>query len=73
MKLPRVSGKNAIKALLHAGFVIHRVKGSHYMLKHPETGRRVTVPYQRHEIAPKTLGFILKQAGITAEKFRELL
>jgi len=73
VKLPRVSGKEVIEAFLRAGFVVHRVRGSHYILKHSDTGRRVTVPYHRREIAPKTLGFILKQAGITTEKFRELL
>ena len=73
MKLPRVSGKEAVEALLRAGFTVHRIRGSHYLLKHPETGRRVTIPYHRHELAPKTLRSILKQAGITVEKFAELV
>jgi len=73
LKLPRVSGKEVVEALLRAGFIIHRTRGSHYILKHPETGRRVTVPYHRHELAPKTLKFILKEAGLSVEKFIELL
>ena len=73
MKLPRVSGKEVVEALVRAGFVIHRTRGGHYILKHPETSRRVTVPYHRRELAPKTLQSILKQAGISVEKFIELL
>lgn len=73
MKLPRVNGKQTVEALVHAGFTVHRIRGSHYILKHLETGRRVTIPYHRRELAPKTLRSILKQAAITPERFSELL
>lgn len=71
--LPRVSGRQTVEALLRAGFEIHRIRGSHYILKHPQTGSRVTVPYHRRELALKTLSTILKQADIAAEKFADLL
>ena len=73
MRLPRVSGKQTVEALLRAGFTVHSVRGSHFILKHPETGRRVTIPYHMRELAPKTLRSILKQAAITTETFSELL
>ena len=73
MKLPRVSGKQTINALIQSGFVVHRIRGSHYLLKHPETGRRVTVPYHRKELAPKTIRSILKQSGISLELFSKLI
>ncbi|MBI2846855.1 MAG: type II toxin-antitoxin system HicA family toxin [Chloroflexi bacterium] len=73
MKLPRVSGKQTVEVLLRAGFTVHRVRGSHYILKHLETGRRVTIPYHRHELAPKTLRSILRQAAITPGRFSGLL
>ncbi len=73
MKLPRVSGKETIEALVRAGFYIHRIHGSHYILKHPDANRRVTVPYHRHELAPATLRSILVQAGISRETFIEYL
>jgi predicted RNA binding protein YcfA (HicA-like mRNA interferase family) len=73
MKLPRVSGKQTVDALLRGGFIVHRIRGSHYILKHPETGRRVTIPYHRRELALKTLNSILKQASISTEEFLELL
>lgn len=73
MKLPRASGKSTVEALLRAGFMVHRIRGSHYILKHPERGTRVAVPYHRGELAPKTLRSILAQAGVSAEEFAELL
>jgi predicted RNA binding protein YcfA (HicA-like mRNA interferase family) len=62
-----------VDALLKAGFIIHRIHGSHYILKHAESGRRVTVPYHRQELAPKTLDTILKQADVSRELFSKLL
>jgi len=73
VRLPRVSGKQTVDALLQAGFIIHRIRGSHYILKHPETGRRVTIPYHRRELALKTLDSILKQAAVSRETFSRLL
>lgn len=73
MRLPHASGKRTVEALIRMGFIIHRIRGSHYILKHPESGRRVTVPYHRRELAPKTLIAILKQAGVTGEEFSRLL
>jgi predicted RNA binding protein YcfA (HicA-like mRNA interferase family) len=45
VKLPRVNGKQTAEALVRAGFTVHRIRGIHYILKHLETGRRVTIPY----------------------------
>ena len=73
MKLPRVSGKQTVEALLRAGYTIHRIRGSHYILKDAETGRRVTIPYHRQELALKTLRSILKQAGITPDNFARIV
>ena len=73
MKLPRASGKQTVDALLRAGFMVHRTRGSHYILKDVRTGRRVTIPYHRQELAPKTLRSILRQAGVSAEMFSRLL
>jgi predicted RNA binding protein YcfA (HicA-like mRNA interferase family) len=73
VRLPRVSGKQTVEALLRAGFEIHRIRGSHYILKNPETKRRVTIPYHRRELALKTLRSILRQAAISPEEFSELL
>ncbi len=73
MRLPRVSGKQTVEALMRADFAVQRIRGSHYILKHPETGRRVTIPYQRRELALKTLHSILKQAAISPSRFSQLV
>lgn len=46
MKLPVVSGKEAIKALTKAGFVVVRQRGSHVRLEKISSGDiiKVTVP-----------------------------
>lgn len=73
MNLPHVSGKKTIDTLIRAGFMVQRTKGSHYILKNLETGKRVTVPYHSHELAPKTLQSIIRQADISIEEFVNLL
>jgi len=73
LKLPRTGGRQVVEALLRMGFGIHRIRGSHYILKHEATGCRVTIPYHRRELAPKTLLSVLRQAGISVEEFIKLL
>lgn len=73
MKLPSASGKATVEALLRAGFIVHRTRGSHYILKNPNTGVRTTVPYHRRELAPKTLRSILAEAGLSVEEFAKLV
>jgi predicted RNA binding protein YcfA (HicA-like mRNA interferase family) len=46
-------------------------RGSHVKLRHVD-GRTVIVPMHR-ELAPGTLRSILRQAGFSADGFRELL
>ncbi len=75
MRLPRVSGKEAERALLKAGWYRHHSKGSHFYYKHP--GRpetRVVIPIHAGEIlAPKTLKSILGHAGLSVKEFSKLL
>lgn len=72
-KLPTLKPKEAIKALMKAGFVVHHVKGSHYVMRHPQTGRRVPVPYHPKDLKKGMLHGIIKQAGLTREEFLKLL
>ena len=74
MKLPATSGKKVLRALERAGFSVVRVKGSHHMLEHETTGRRVTVPvHSKADLPPGTLRAILKQADVSVAEFLELL
>ncbi len=72
-RLPRITGKDLIRALERAGFEVVRVKGSHHRLHRPD-GRRTTVPVHAGEtIGPGLLGKILKDAELTREELISLL
>ena len=74
MKLPRITGEKTIKALLHAGFSVVHVRGSHHYLYHTEHDCVVTVPvHAKKTLAPKTLKSILEQAHLSAEEFSSFL
>ncbi|ACL16446.1 type II toxin-antitoxin system HicA family toxin [Methanosphaerula palustris] len=70
-KLPILSGKDVIKALVKLGYTINDQKGSHIHLRHP-VRRPLTVP-NHPEIARGTLRIIIMDADLTIEKFLELL
>jgi predicted RNA binding protein YcfA (HicA-like mRNA interferase family) len=70
-KLPILSGKDVIKALVKQGYTINDQKGSHIHLRHP-VRRPLTVP-NHPEIARGTLRIIIMDADLTIEKFLELL
>ena len=73
-RLPAAKPKDVLRALERAGFFVHHVSGSHYVLKRegsPEL--RVTIPMHNKDLKRKTLSSIIRQAGLTAEQFLELL
>ncbi len=72
--LPVVSGKDVIRALERAGYVVVRQKGSHVRLlddKNPEH-KPVTVPLHK-EIDKGLLRAIIRDADMTVEGFTKLL
>ena len=71
-KLPRVSGQECIKAFSNIGFYIKRQEGSHIILRRDTPFAQLVVPNHR-ELDRGTLRAIIKQAGISVEKFVELL
>lgn len=76
-KLPSVSSKEVIRALLNAGFTYapKRGKGSHIALyKVVESGKkRLVIIPKRKDIPKGTLHAILGQASMTKEDFIHLL
>ena len=66
-KLPTLSSQKVIKILEKNGFVLDRVKGSHHIFHHPETNKRVVVPFHKKDLPKGTLLEILKQAGISKD------
>jgi predicted RNA binding protein YcfA (HicA-like mRNA interferase family) len=72
--LPAVSGRELVRALQRAGFVLLRQKGSHVSMERRSADGywRTVVPLHR-EIRPGTLSDILNQSGLTKEDLADLL
>jgi len=64
--LPRISGREAIRALEKLGFVVRRQRGGHVVLRRGSVG--CVVPDHK-ELKTGTLSSVLKQAGISVEDF----
>ncbi len=71
-KLPRVSGRDCVKALQKAGFQHKRQHGSHVVLRRQDPFSQVVVP-DHPELDRGTLRAILRQAGISPSDFAKLL
>ncbi len=73
-KLPRIPSRLVIQALKRACFYAHLYSGSHIQLRHLDNlNLRITVPFQKRDLTPKTLKSILKQASLTVDEFINLL
>lgn len=69
-KLPILSGKDLVKALIRLDFVVVRQKGSHVFL---QKGKRTTVVPLHKIIKKGTLKAILRQTGLNLENLIEVL
>lgn len=69
-KLPRISGREAIRALETLGFTVVRQRGSHVVLRRGGSG--CVVPDHR-ELKTGTLAGALKQAGVSVDEFLQAL
>jgi predicted RNA binding protein YcfA (HicA-like mRNA interferase family) len=65
-KLPRVSGAEAIRALQRLGFEKIRQNGSHVVMRKGAVG--CVVP-MHSELKVGTLAGVLRQAGVSADRF----
>ena len=72
-RLPRLKGKEIVRALERAGFVAERTRGSYMFLKH-EDGRATTVPIHSGEtIGPGLLRAILRDVELSVDELADLL
>jgi len=72
-RLPKLRGRQLIRALGRAGFNVVRVRGSHHVLRH-EDGRTTVVPvHAGEEIGPGLLRTILRDCELTDGDLRTLL
>lgn len=67
--IPRLSGRGIIRALVRAGWVVDRIRGSHDVLVSPD-GRRGVVPVHGAVTLPVgTIEGIIDQTGLTVSEF----
>lgn len=73
MRFPPLTGKQMLKALGRAGFVVDRVRGSHHFLRHAD-GRCTTVPvHVGEQIGPGLTRKILADCRMTREELARYL
>ncbi len=71
-KLPRISGRECVSALLKLGFQVKRQHGSHIILRRDVPFAQVVVP-DHSELDTGTLRSIVRQAGVAPEELLRLL
>ncbi len=73
-RLPSLKPREVLHALKRAGFFVHHISGSHYILKHPDhPARRVTLPFHNKDLKRGTLLAIIDEADLTADGFMKFL
>ena len=73
-ELPRITGIQAIRAFERAGFYVHRINGSHHIMKREAWRNRLSIPVHGSQILGKgLLHSQLKAAGLTVEEFNSFL
>lgn len=71
-KLPRISGRQCIKALAKIGFEQKRQQGSHVVLRRDNPFAQFVVPDHK-ELDRGTLRAIIRQMGLNVDEFNKLL
>ena len=71
-KLPRVSGRECVRALEKIGFYLRRRESSHMIMRRDQPFAQVTVP-DHAELDKGTLRGILRGAELSVEEFTKLL
>ncbi|MEI6500936.1 MAG: type II toxin-antitoxin system HicA family toxin [Armatimonadota bacterium] len=72
MRLPQVSGRECVRALLRAGFAVRRQRSSHITLTRDDPFAQVTVP-AHDQVDRGTLRAIIRQVGLSVDEFTQLL
>ena len=72
MKLRQVKPKDLLRALIKAGFIIKRKKGSHVFLE-SGTGKHTSIAIHNEPLPKGTLKGILRQTGIPEDDLIKFL
>jgi len=70
--LPRISGRECVKALNNVGFYFKRQEGSHIVLRRDDPFAQVVVPDHK-ELDRGTLRAIIRSAGLGVDEFKKML
>jgi predicted RNA binding protein YcfA (HicA-like mRNA interferase family) len=70
--LPRISGRECVKALDKVGFYFKRQEGSHIVLRRDDPFAQVVVPDHK-ELDRGTLRAIIRATGLGVDEFKRLL
>jgi len=68
MRIPVVSGAEAVRRFERAGWSVSRWKGSHVMLVHPSVRATLSIP-QHRELDRGLLRALIRSAGMTVDEF----
>jgi len=71
-KLPRISGRNAVRALEKVGFYVKRQHGSHIILRRDNPFCQTVIPDHK-ELDRGTLRAILRQTDVSIDEFCRLI
>ncbi len=72
-RLPALRPREMVRAFQRAGFTVDHQTGSHVILRHPETRRKVSVPRHNKDLRRGLMMALIHQAGLTPQEFAELL
>ena len=70
--LPRISGRECVKALAKIGFYLKRQESSHMVLRRDQPFAQLIVPDHK-KLDRGTLRAVIRQAGITVDDFMKLV
>jgi len=70
--LPRILGRECLKALQKIGFYLKRQEGSHMVLRRDNPFGQVVVPDHK-ELDRGTLRAIIRQSGLSVDEFVKLV
>lgn len=75
-RLPRITGKDFVRAMERDGFTCVDIEGSHHIMQKKFPDKKVTVPVPVHAgkiLKLRTLNGILKKARISKEQLIKLV
>lgn len=72
-KLPAIKPRELVRALEKHGWELARVRGSHYIMRHPTDRRTVLVPVHNRDLKTGTLRGVMRRVDLSSEELRRLL